>query len=166
MSSISLPKEETLSEAGEVLVAVARPQSPEPLPANWTNLQMNLSKLIDDDLLAVMEEIDHLSNRRPGILESVAEQIAPIILVTNGSVRQLAHTLLIRYIKFCPESVDLSSPILSSVVRSLDSDSADIVNSTLEKLPEYVACLQGKFETISDIFKIFQPNLETGFEQT
>lgn len=144
MSSISLPKEEGYSDGGEVLVAIARPQSPEPLPANWNNLKNNLTTLTDDELCNVLEELDHLSNRRPGILESVAEKIAPMILMTHMSVRQLGHSLLIRYIKFCPASVDMSSPILGSVVKSLDSNNSDVVNSTLDKLPEYVVCLQGK----------------------
>lgn len=52
MSSISLPKEEGFSEnngeTGEVLVAVARPPSPEPMPPNWANLIANIGKLQDD----------------------------------------------------------------------------------------------------------------------
>lgn len=169
MSSISLPKEEGLVDSnfdvGEVLVAVARPPSPEPMPPNWASLAASIGKLPDEgtrlelarfvtnasffpDMTSVLQEIDHVSNRRPAILEPVIDQIALLTLSSSSGVRLLAHVLLIRYLKHSPVYVTMSSPILSSVVRCLESNNPDVVNCCLEKLPEIVVCLQEHADVI------------------
>ncbi|GLV44448.1 Integrator 1 [Carabus blaptoides fortunei] len=147
MSSISLPKEEnplieTSLDSGEVLVAVARAPSPEPVPPNWYNLVQGITRLEIDELPNVLQEIDHISNRRPMILESIIEQVCSLILSPASNVRQLGHVLLLRYLRHNPASVDASSPVLAAVLQSLETTNADVINSILEKLPDYVICLQ------------------------
>lgn len=94
-------------------------------------------------MTSVLQEIDHISNRRSAILEPIIDQIAPLTLSQCSSVRQLAHVLLVRYLKHNPVSITMSSPILSSVIRCLESSNPEIVNCCLEKLAEHVVCLQG-----------------------
>lgn len=103
----------------------------------------------------ILQEIDHLSNRRPVILDSIVDQLCVLIVSPNGIVRQLGHLLLLRYLRHRPaaatnpsrgdNSSSMLSPILAAVLRALDSTNAEVVNNVLDRLSEYVVCLQGLF---------------------
>lgn len=93
-------------------------------------------------MFSALQEIEHLSSRKPTVLESVTDNIAELLVSPQSNIRSLAHTLLARALKYRPAS---NANILSAFQRCLDSSRADILMSALEKLPEIVLCMQGKF---------------------
>lgn len=88
-----------------------------------------------------LQEIEHLSSRKPSVLESITDNIAELLVSPQSNIRSLAHTLLARALKHRPTS---NANILSAFQKCLDSPRADILMSALEKLPEIVLCMQGK----------------------
>lgn len=150
----------------EVLITI--PPTPPPsepiIPQHWPSLLATLSKMQGEgiiirnilisinilqsnkrvfvsDVFSALQEIEHLSSRKPSVLESVTDNIAELLVSPQSNIRSLAHTLLARALKHRPES---NTNILSAFQRCLDSSRADILMSALEKLPEIVLCMQGK----------------------
>nr|CAD7453362.1 unnamed protein product [Timema tahoe] len=138
LSGISLPR--TDEEEGEMLMAVAAPPPTESLP-HYGPLRATLMKIQGDDVLAALQELDHLSSRKPSVLDSFVESISQLLLSPSGLVRSLAHILLARHFRHSPAAV-ATGPGLAAYLRCLDSDQADILNNALDRLPEIVLCAQ------------------------
>lgn len=96
------------------------------------------------DVLSALQEIDHVSSRKPSVLEPITDNIAELLVSPQGNIRTIAHTLLARALKHYPAS---NANILSAFQRCLDSHRADVLMSALEKLPDIVLCMQGKTAT-------------------
>ena len=96
-----------------------------------------------------MQEIDHLSSRKSAILEPIIDTIADLLISPQGNIRSLAHQLIARALKHRPNP-NLS--ILSAFQGCLDSSRADILMSALDRLPDIVLCMQGKF--LEEIFML------------
>lgn len=139
VSGIPVPREGEDGE--EVLIAVApTPPPSEPIiPQHWPSLLATLSKLHGDDVFAALQEIEHLSSRKPSVLEPVTDNIAELLVSPQGNIRTLAHTLLARALKHRPAP---NLNILSAFQRCLDSPRADVLVSALDRLPEIVLCMQ------------------------
>lgn len=90
-----------------------------------------------------MQELDHLSSRKPSILDTFCEAVSELLLSPTSSIRALAHVLLTRHLRHNPAATTASTG-LSAFLRCLESDQADILNTALERLPEVVLCAQGK----------------------
>lgn len=93
------------------------------------------------DVLSALQEIEHVSLRKPSVLEPITDNIAELLVSPQGNIRTLAHSLLARALKHRPAS---NANILSAFQRCLDSHRADVLMSALEKLPDIVLCMQGK----------------------
>nr|CAD7403102.1 unnamed protein product [Timema poppensis] len=102
LSGISLPR--TDEEEGEMLMAVAAPPPTESLP-HYGPLRATLMKIQGDDVLAALQELDHLSSRKPSVLDSFVESISQLLLSPSGLVRSLAHILLARHFRHSPAAV-------------------------------------------------------------
>lgn len=96
------------------------------------------------DVFNALQEIEHLSSRKPSVLEPIMDNIAELLVSPQGNIRTLAHTLLARALKHRPLP---NTNILSAFQRCLDSHRADILLSALEKLPDIVLCMQGEITT-------------------
>ncbi|XP_034943269.1 integrator complex subunit 1 isoform X2 [Chelonus insularis] len=113
---------------------------PEPnLPAHWPSLMTTLNKIQGEDVFSALQDIDHLSIKKPSILEFAIDNIAELLVSPQGNIRTLAHNLLTRLLKNRPTT---NSNILSAFQRCLDSPRSDVLMSALDKLPEIVLCMQ------------------------
>ncbi|XP_015601368.1 integrator complex subunit 1 isoform X2 [Cephus cinctus] len=138
MSGIPVPREGEDGE--EVLVTVAPTPPPEPIvPQHWPALLVTLTKLHGEDVFMALQEIEHLSSRKPSVLEPVIDNIAELLMSPQGNIRTLAHTLLARALKHRPLP---NLNILSAFQRCLDSPRADVLMSALDRLPDMVLCMQ------------------------
>lgn len=139
VSGIPLPREG--EDIEEILVTIP-PTAPPPeavIPQHWPTLLATLSKLHGEDVFNALQEIEHLSSRKPSVLETITDNIAELLVSPQSNIRSLAHTLLARALKHRPAS---NGNILSAFQRCLDSPRADVLMSALEKLPEIVLCMQ------------------------
>lgn len=93
------------------------------------------------DVFNALQEIDHVSSRKPSVLESITDNISELLMSPQNNIRTLAHNLLARALKHRPTS---HANILSAFQKCLDSQRADVLMSALEKLPDIVMCMQGK----------------------
>ncbi|PSN34190.1 hypothetical protein C0J52_18275 [Blattella germanica] len=100
-----------------------------------------LSKACVTDVYSALQELDHLSSRKPSILDTFCEPISELLLSPTGNIRNLAHVLLSRHLRHNPAAASTSSG-LAAFLRCLESDQADILNTALERLPDIVLCAQ------------------------
>ncbi|KAJ8920096.1 hypothetical protein NQ315_011751 [Exocentrus adspersus] len=135
LSSVSLPTSEQTAPT-ELLVGTVTPPIAESYPPHWTQIKSDLQS---KDNFAALQELDHLTNKRPQLLESVSQYLYNLITSPNSQVRALALVLVIRWLKHNPKS---ASEALPAVLASLDSENGDVVNSVLERLSELVAVMQ------------------------
>ncbi|KAJ4450136.1 hypothetical protein ANN_01543, partial [Periplaneta americana] len=140
LSGITLPK--TDEEGGEIIVAMAAPPPSTEPPPLWTSRLASMNKMQGDDVFAALQELDHLSTRKPSVLDAFCEPISELLLSPTGNIRSLAHILLARHLRHNPAAATTSTG-LSAFLRCLESDQADILNTALERLPEIVLCAQG-----------------------
>jgi len=95
------------------------------------------------DLYTALQELDHLSSRKPSILDTFCEPISELLLSPTSSIRTLAHLLFARHLRHNPAAATGSTGV-AAFLRCLESDHPDILNSALDRLPEIVVCAQGK----------------------
>ncbi|XP_012235506.1 integrator complex subunit 1 [Linepithema humile] len=139
VSGIPMPREG--EDIDDILITIAPTLHPsEPtIPTHWQSLLTTLSKLHGEDVLSALQEIEHVSLRKPSVLEPITDNITELLVSPQGNIRTLAHTLLARALKHRPAS---NANILSAYQRCLDSHRADVLMSALEKLPDIVLCMQ------------------------
>lgn len=101
----------------------------------------SVSLLFVVDVYVALQEVEHLSSRKPSVLEMVTDAISELILSPQGNIRSLAHSLLARALKYRPAS---NANILAAFHRCLESPRADVLMSALDRLPDIVVCMQGK----------------------
>merc|ERR1719244_863468 len=84
----------------------------------------------DEDALDVLEDLNETSKKRHEILEFFMDDLRRLILESaSESCRTSAHTLLIRYLQ---EHPDDSSACVTTFLRCLESENADVVESALK----------------------------------
>lgn len=83
LSSVSLPTADQISP-GELLVGTVTPPMAESYPQHWTQLK---SALESCDNLSALQELDHITNKRPQWLEDVAQHLLNAITSSNSQVR-------------------------------------------------------------------------------
>ncbi|XP_072761874.1 integrator complex subunit 1 [Anoplolepis gracilipes] len=139
VSGIPMPREG--EDADDILITIApAPHRSEPvIPEHWQSLMGTLSKLYGEDVFNALQEVEHVSSRKPSVLEPITDNIAELLVSPQSNIRTLAHTLLARTLKHRPTP---NATILSAFQRCLDSDRADVLMSALEKLPDIVLCMQ------------------------
>ncbi|XP_008559998.1 integrator complex subunit 1 [Microplitis demolitor] len=109
------------------------------LPQHWHLLVGALGKIQGEDVLSALQEIDHLSSRKPLIFEYVTDSLTELLVSPQGNIRSLAHSLLAKALKHRPT---LNLTILSAFQRCLDSPRSDVLMSALDRLPDVVLCMQ------------------------
>ncbi|BES89143.1 integrator complex subunit [Nesidiocoris tenuis] len=92
----------------------------------------------DPNLLAYFE---YCSGKKPSVLEPVFTALCSHLTAHNSSVRNLAHTLVMRYMRHQPKA---SADAINAYQACLESNNPDVVQTALEKLPEVIICSQEK----------------------
>lgn len=162
-SGIPIPREGEDGKQIAVTIAPSLPISESALPGHWPSLLLTLKKIQGEgnffsatffhvvlhltlcftDVLQALTEIDHLSSRKPSVLETITDNLTELLVSPQGNVRNLAHALLARAMKHKPAP---NLNILSAFHRCLDSPRADVLMSALERLSDIVLCMQGKIK--------------------
>lgn len=157
LSSVSLPTTDQVAPT-ELLVGTVTPPVAESYPPHWPQLKSDLQS---KDNLGALQELDHLTNKKPQLLESVSQYLYSLISSPNSSVRSLALILIIRWLKHNPKA---ASEALPTVLACLDSDNEDVVGSVLDKLSELVAVMQEYAKVI--LTRVFQLGMKSTLNTT
>ncbi|XP_050499679.1 integrator complex subunit 1 [Diabrotica virgifera virgifera] len=157
LSSVSLPITDQLGPT-EVLVGTVTPPVPESHPPQWAQLK---SALQASDNLSALQELDHITSKRPQWLEEVSQYLCNSVSSPNSSARSLSLLLMIRWLKYNPKA---SSAALPAVLACIDSKNGDVVESVLERLPELVAVMQEYAKII--LTRVFQLGVKSAVNTT
>ncbi|XP_074031571.1 integrator complex subunit 1 [Leptinotarsa decemlineata] len=136
LSSVSLPIGGDQSTSSEILVGTVTPPVPESFPQHWPQLKTALQST---DNLAALQELDHVTVRRPQWLSDVSQHLLNSIGSSSGPIRSLALLLIVRWLKQYPGAAGEALP---AVLACLDSDNGDVVESVLDRLSDLVAVMQ------------------------
>lgn len=120
-------------------------------PQHYPQLLKDVLHRNGDEILASLQEIELITSKRQGLLEPLFERILELLESPNSTIRNTAHTLLVRHLKFNPGLQSNNSKALVAYIQCLRVSDPAIVTSALETLSEVVICLQ---EYASDILKI------------
>lgn len=150
LTSVSLP---TTDQTGnnELLVGTATPPVPEPLPQHWPQL---VTALQSPDNFIALQDLDHITNKKPQLLENVSQCLFNSLSSPSQAVRSLASMLIVRLLKCNP---NISNEALPAVLSCLNSKNPDVISTILDRLPEIVVCMQEHAQII--LTRVFQ--LET-----
>lgn len=104
----------------------------------------NINKKIHifSDVYSALQDLDTLSVRKPTVLEPILDTIANLLVSPQGNIRTISHNLVSRALKHRPYP---NLTVLAGFQRCLDNPRADILMSALDRLPDYVLCMQGNF---------------------
>ncbi|KAI4461611.1 hypothetical protein MML48_5g00012025 [Holotrichia oblita] len=136
LSSVSFPTLDQSNSNEQILVGTATAPTPDPLPQHWPSL---IAGLQSNDPLPSLQDLDHISNKKPQLLQSVSQHLYNTLSSLNSSVRTLSLNLVIKLLKHNPKA---SSEALPSILCCLESRNADIVDSVINRLPELVVTMQ------------------------
>ena len=127
---------------GSAVVIIAPYSKQDPYPPHWSEVIKELSNRDYDDILVPLQELDSITMKRPILLDEVFDKILKYILHPTSNIRSTAHALLSRYLKQNPGNRSSNVSCLTTYVQCLYSSDTGIVATALEKLTEYVLCLQ------------------------
>ncbi|KAF5307904.1 hypothetical protein FQR65_LT06471 [Abscondita terminalis] len=147
LSSVSLPVQDQ-NAPSELLVGTATPPTPEPLPQQWPAL---LASLQSQDVLPGLQELDHLTSKKPQLLQHVAQHLYVCLDSSSNNVRSLSLLLVVRLLRYNPKE---SEEVLPTILMCLNSNNPDVVASILDRLPELVTTMQEHAKVI--LTRVFQ----------
>lgn len=124
------------------------PPAPDPLPQHWPQL---VAALQSPDNLGALQDLDHLTSKKPQLLEGVSQHLFNSLGSPSQSVRSLAALLIVRLLKCNP---NVSDEALPAVLSCLNSKNPDVISSILDRLPDIVACMQEHAQVI--LTRVFQ----------
>ncbi|KAF5278356.1 hypothetical protein FQA39_LY05845 [Lamprigera yunnana] len=148
LSSVSLPVQDQ-NAPSELLVGTATPPVPEPLPQQWPAL---LASLQSEDVLPGLQELDHLTSKKPQLLQHVAQYLYVCLDSSSSTVRSLALLLVVRLLRYNPKE---SREALPTILMCLNHNNSDVVTSILDRLPDLVTTMQEYAKVILNrVFKL------------
>lgn len=150
-NSISTTSQQELDSSGAAAVILVPYEKRNLAPQHWPQLIKTILHRNGDEILCALQEIEMITSKRQGLLEPLFERILELLESPNAIIRNTAHTLLIRHLKFNPGIQSNNSKALVAYIQCLRVSDPAIVTSALETLTEIVICLQ---EYASDILKI------------
>lgn len=148
LTSVSLPATDQSGGSNELLVGTATPPAPEPLPQHWPQL---VAALQSSDNHAALQDLDHITNKKPQLLENVSQCLFNCLGSPSQAVRSLASLLIVRLLKCNP---NVSNEALPAVLSCLNSKNPDVISSILDRLPDIVVCMQEHAQII--LTRVFQ----------
>lgn len=102
----------------------------------------NPSKMSHEELLSTLQEIDYQSNKKPAPLLEIFGKLNELIFNDSSDVRNLAHSLLLKMLKYNPGNTVINATCFNAYLQCLHSDDVNISSSVLENLTEIVLSLQ------------------------
>lgn len=148
LSNVSISSNDQVSTK-DLLVGSLPIQVTDQLPPNWDDIVTSLQDL---DNLDAFQNLEYVTNKKPALLKHVSNYLYIAINCRNGAVRNLALSLLVKWLKFEPTA---SKEALPAILMCLDSVNGDIVNDILAKLSEIVALMQDHAKIIlTRVFKL------------
>ncbi|XP_017779364.1 PREDICTED: integrator complex subunit 1 [Nicrophorus vespilloides] len=137
LSSVSMPTQDFQSGvSSDLFVGAPAPPTKIPLPPNWNSLVVSLQST---DPLNALQEIDHLTSKRPQLLEDIAQHLFSAITTRNEQVRTLVTALILKLLKQNPK---FSAKALPAILSALNSRDADVVKGVIDKLPSLIMVMQ------------------------
>lgn len=103
------------------------------------------------DPLYALQELDHITNKKPQLLLHVAQNLYGLLNSTSTQNRNISVNLVLRLLKYNPKA---SKDVLPSILAGLNSRNADIIESILDKLPDFVTIMQEHAKLI--LTRVFQ----------
>lgn len=98
------------------------------------------------EVIQVLQDLEGVVSRAPssavglGLDSGAVSDLRPLLSSPNQTVRHMAYSLLLRHLKDRPQA---SSELLPDYLDCLDSRSAPVVTSALERLPDFLLLCQG-----------------------
>ncbi|XP_063908867.1 integrator complex subunit 1 isoform X2 [Zophobas morio] len=157
LSNVTLPVGDS-STPPELLVRTAMAPIMDPLPPHWPQL---LAALQSSENLNVLQELDHITNKKPHLLDLPSQYLYNYISSSSGNVRSLALILIVRWLKYNPKA---ASDALPAILTCLDSKNGDVVASVLDKLSDLVSVMQEYGKLI--LTRVFQLGMESTLNTT
>ncbi|XP_049537628.1 integrator complex subunit 1 [Anopheles darlingi] len=114
----------------------------ESLPMHWTELVGVLRSRDCDEIGVPLMELDALSIKRPTLLEDIFDDVVRFVQHPSPNIRQLAHNLIVRWLKQSPGCKASNETALTAFVQCLNHDALNVAYSALDKTTEYTLCLQ------------------------
>jgi len=141
---------EQTSSGEDAVISRSRPQ--EGLEPDMARLLNDLQAAEPERLVPLMQELQAVSNPRPGLLTHFQDELAYHITSAVPQVRNLAYNLLLKQLKHQPGSWEKTLP---AYMAALASDEEDKVEAALAHLPEIaVICQQKAGELLSAVFRL------------
>lgn len=151
-NSVPTTSQQELDSTGAAAVILVPYEKQNFAPQHWPQLiKTILHRNGDEILIGALQEIEIITSKRQGLLEPLFERILEMLESPNAIIRNTAHTLLVRHLKFHPGIQANNSKALVAYIQCLRVSDPAVVTSALEALTEIVICLQ---EYASDILKI------------
>ncbi|GJQ80376.1 hypothetical protein Trydic_g12239 [Trypoxylus dichotomus] len=136
LSTVSFPATDQSSSTEQILVGTATAPAPDPLPQHWPAI---VGSLQSHDPLPALQDLDHMSNKKPQLLQNVSQHLYNALSSLNSLVRNLSLNLVLKLLKHNPNA---SSEALPSILCCLENRNADVVESIINRLPEIVVTMQ------------------------
>lgn len=109
----------------------------------WNHLETSLLKIPQtDDIASILEDIESITLKRPGLLDSIFEKLLELLFSPNPNARSISHKLLVRHLKTRPGNCFVNQTVLAAYIKCLQHEDIGITASALECLTEMVICLQ------------------------
>lgn len=157
LSNVTLPVGDS-NTPSELLVRTAMSPMMDPLPPHWPQLLIALQA---SENLNVLQELDHITNKKPQLLAIPSQHLYNYISSSSGAVRTLALTLIIRWLKFNPKAASDALPI---ILACLNSNNGDVVASVLDRLADLVSVMQEYGKVI--LTRVFELGMELTLNTT
>lgn len=135
-------------------------------PHHWPDLVKQVLRRNGDEIVAAIQEIESITNKRQGLLEPLFERLLELLQSPAASIRVTAHILLIRHLKYNPGNPHTNLRALTAYVQCLRDPNPVIVASALDVLTEMVICLQEfASEILKTVFNLGIQSKQNTFEQ-
>ena len=122
---------------------------PAPLTVKTDNNQGSLliklgnpSKMTQEELLTTLREIESQNCKKSEKLVEIFGKLTELIFYSSSDVRNLAHLLLLKILKYNPGNPVINSTCFNAYLQCLSSDDINISTSVLDNLTEIVLSLQ------------------------
>ena len=112
---------------------------------------------MQEDVLKVLQDLDETTLHTVDILSHFRSELSHLIQDPDPFISKLAHLLLLRHLKHCPQDVDI---LLSAFVSCLESQDSNVVMAAVPSIPDLVLLCKGK-DAVSLLQKLFELSTQT-----
>ena len=96
-----------------------------------------------EEVVQVLQDLENVCSRAAcAPLQGAVSDLRPLMCSANQTVRNMAYSLVLRYLKDNPSA---AVELLPDYLDCLDNRNAAVVSSALERLPDFLLLCQGQF---------------------